>query len=125
MNSEQAHKLFSEYVTGWIDGDCQRILNTLSDDCTIIESHGPTFEGIGQVERWISEWNERKSVVNQWVVQKRFFEDGHGAYQWTFECVDRDRPYHIEGTSIVSFDATRITRIVEYMRLTNEAKDDS
>ena len=34
--------------------DAAKILGTVTDDCVITESHGPTYRGKDQVARWVS-----------------------------------------------------------------------
>jgi hypothetical protein len=49
-------RLVRRYVEGWKAGDSSMILDALDPNCVVIESHGPTYRGMEQVERWIESW---------------------------------------------------------------------
>ena len=122
MNNDKANHLITEYVNGWIDGDAERVLNTLAPDCLIVESHGPRFEGRDEVEKWINDWNKDGSKVIEWEIRNKFLQDTNAAFQWYFRCIVKGREYKIDGASFVEFRDERISIIFEYMQTKPEAK---
>jgi hypothetical protein len=54
-------ELILNYVDGWKQNNLQLIKECLTDDCIIIESHGPQYQGISDVERWFKLWLDAKS----------------------------------------------------------------
>ena len=104
------------YIQGWIDGDIEKVLRVLSENCGIIESHGPKFVGKEQVRIWMNGWKERGGEIREWKVIKIVQGDDAAAIEWEFECLDRGREYKFSGASIITFQDGLICRITEYMR---------
>ena len=42
---ESINPIVQRYVDGWKKGNESEILDALTEDCIIIESHGPTYRG--------------------------------------------------------------------------------
>ena len=116
MKPEQANQLFADYVEGWLKGDSRQITKTLTQDCLIIESHGPRFEGKDEVLKWVCEWNQKGSQVIEWKIKKHIFENNEGAFQWFFRYVMENEEQEIDGISFVEFKEGKISKITEYMR---------
>ena len=53
VDAEIAERLIRRYVEGWCKGDAAMILASVSEDCVVIESHGPTYRGKDQIGRWV------------------------------------------------------------------------
>lgn len=59
-------QLFHTYVDGWKENNIGKIIKPLTDDCIIVESHGPTYHGIEEVKQWFSFWEQEKGKVLLW-----------------------------------------------------------
>jgi uncharacterized protein (TIGR02246 family) len=65
MDDGRVRDLVDTYVAGWRDGDRERILSALTEDCEIMESHGPVYRGSDVVARWVDRWNVEGSRVER------------------------------------------------------------
>ncbi len=45
MDRESADRIVDSYVGGWRDGDRERILRTLDEECVVVECYGPVYRG--------------------------------------------------------------------------------
>ncbi|MHB8059633.1 MAG: nuclear transport factor 2 family protein, partial [Gaiellaceae bacterium] len=68
MNIETADRLIRQYVESWREGDAAKILGTVTEDCVISESHGPTYRGKDQVVRWVDAWFGAGGDVLAWEI---------------------------------------------------------
>jgi uncharacterized protein (DUF488 family) len=74
MTQNEMEHLFREYVAGWLLNEPQRVLNVLDPHCVVIESHGPKYDGVNQIERWINDWIDRGHSIITWNIQSGYFD---------------------------------------------------
>jgi len=121
MTKKLARQLIEDYVKGWEQADSSRILKPLSDNCLIIESHGPTYNGLEQVKHWVKEWHQ-EGRVDKWEINSFCFVKNTAFFEWSFTCTTKGGTDSIEGASVVKFKGSKISGIHEY-RMTEEAFD--
>jgi ketosteroid isomerase-like protein len=121
MNESIARKLVEDYVQGWQINDASRILSSLSDECFITESHGPTYHGPQQVKKWIEEWH-KTGKVDKWTIDAFFFANDTAFFEWAFTCTIDGKTDSIDGASLVQIKNDKIYHIHEY-RMTKSAFD--
>lgn len=119
MDRIQAYNLISNYITGWVENNPEKILESLTDDCVIVESHGPVYRGRQHVSGWLEGWIQGESKVTKWDMLSFLYADGLAAFQWDFACRTRDVAYHFKGMSHVGFQDGKIAEIREYC-MTNQ-----
>jgi len=110
-----AKTLIQEYVDGWKENNAKKILDVITPDCVIIESHGPVYRGKEKVAEWINDWIKNKSLVSKWDIAS-FYEisPDKAAFEWVFECTVNGTRHSIDGVSIVFFKENKINYIREY-----------
>lgn len=115
-------ELFQQYVNGWKQNHLPLILSCLAEDCIVIESHGPTYQGITDIKRWFEYWKEANSKIIKWdILSFCFFEQNETAYtEWDFSCVSNKQSYSFPGISLIKFTEEKISFIHEY-RMTHQA----
>ncbi|HSX43967.1 MAG TPA: nuclear transport factor 2 family protein [Candidatus Saccharimonadales bacterium] len=113
MTEKLARQLIDSYVEGWVNNHSSRILGSLSDDCFITESHGPTYRGLEEVKRWIKEWHHT-GVVDKWEIDSFFFAKDTAFFEWSFACTIGGKTASIDGASVVQFEDDKIYHIHEY-----------
>jgi hypothetical protein len=98
------------------------IISCLTEDCVVIESHGPTYHGVYDIEQWFKFWLEAKSKVTKWdILSFYFFVNKKTAFvEWDFTCSSNDVEYNLPGISIAWFIEKKISFIHEY-RMTHKA----
>ncbi len=109
-----SHKqIIQDYIEGWKEKNPEKILNTLHENCTIIESHGPKYQGKEKISKWIENWTS-ENKVESWEITS-FNETQDAVFiEWTFECTVKDKKHLIEGASIIKFTDDKINYIREY-----------
>ena len=107
-------KLVQDYVSGWKEGNPEKILSTLSKDCVIIESHGPTYKGKKITSDWISEWIYHGNSVDRWDITSFFGIDNVVFIEWIFECTFEKEKHYLEGISVIKIKENKICYIREY-----------
>jgi len=54
------------YIDAWRRRDIKGVLDTLADDCVIIECYGPVYRGRPRVEQWMRAWFGAGGSVDSW-----------------------------------------------------------
>ena len=121
MDNELARQLVDDYIEGWVQSDASRILASLTDDCSVVESHGPTYYGTEQIKKWIDEWYQT-GKVDKWNIDSFFFDQDTAFFEWSFTCTINGKTDSIDGASIVQFKNDKIHHVHEY-RMTKPAFD--
>lgn len=116
MDEHIARYLIQSYINGWKQLDLSLVLSPLSENCVIIESHGPTYQGVEEVKRWINCWIKTGSKVMRWDLRSFYFlEKEKTAFcEWDFYCIANQREYVLAGASLVKFSSEKIVLIHEY-----------
>lgn len=50
VEEKEAFELTQMYINGWKQNDLKMITPCLTENCIIIESHGPTYYGMRDIE---------------------------------------------------------------------------
>lgn len=113
-----AEDVLRAYVRGWLAGDADAVMATVSEDIVVTESHGPTYLGDDEVRAWIEAWVARGDRVHRWdlltVVDSA---DGtRVAAEWDLACTAAGVDYEILGATVATVDRGRLTRVTEYRR---------
>lgn len=111
-----ALKLVQQYVQGWLHNDIEMICSALNEDCVIIESHGPKYEGLSHIKKWFQKWLEAEGKVLRWDMRSFHYcaQDASAFFEWDFVCVANDERYELSGMSLVKFVDSKISFIHEY-----------
>jgi ketosteroid isomerase-like protein len=114
MEAEAAEKLIRSYVEGWREGNIDKILGTVAQDCVVIESHGPTYHGADQIARWVDTWFGAGGEVLLWEIRSLEVLGESGFFEWSFACKWLGKRYDFDGASVVRFRDEKIASIREY-----------
>lgn len=122
MIEKDALELIKQYVNGWKQNNLESITSCLTQNCIVIESHGPTYQGISRIKEWFKLWLAANSSILKWdVISFNFCEKERTAFfEWNFVCISNSVKYSILGISYVKFFDHRISFIHEY-RMTRPA----
>ncbi len=110
----EQEKIVAEYFDMWVSRDGSRLPRIFSRNALYVESWGPEYHGLEEIQRWFREWNER-GTVREWTV-RRFLEQGGSVLcEWYFECEYDGVGHAFNGVSWVVFDgAGKIAELREY-----------
>jgi ketosteroid isomerase-like protein len=116
MKETDALKLTQQYISGWKENDVAQIIAPLTKDCTVIESHGPTYRGVAAIKHWFELWLAANSIVKKWNIKSFYFcEQQQTAFcEWDFACVSRNQEYTLFGISVIKFSDHKINYLHEY-----------
>ncbi|NNM60512.1 MAG: nuclear transport factor 2 family protein [Legionellales bacterium] len=122
MIEKFAVDLTQQYISGWKSNNLAMIISCLAENCIVIESHGPTYHGISEIELWFKFWMEANSKVHKWdILSFCFSEKNETAYlEWDFACISKEIEYALQGLSIIKYTENKIAFIHEY-RMTHPA----
>lgn len=111
----KAQKLIDTYIEGWKMGDDEIVCRALTKDCLIIESHGPTYNGVGDVKKWVNRWIKEKHKVDKWDIISFLLKGNVAVFEWQFTFSSSGAtPRTIDGMSIVKFTGNKIAYLREY-----------
>lgn len=104
------------YINGWKQNNLDMILSSLAEDCVIIESHGPIYQGSAALKKWFALWLQANSQIKNWDIKSFYFcSDKHTAFtEWDFSCISNGAEYSFPGISIFKFRNQKIELIHEY-----------
>lgn len=111
---ESAHERVSSYVEGWKAGDIERVLGTLTEDCVVIESHGPTYLGVDRIRRWMESWFRDGGAIPRWDITWLMYAHGTATFEWAFTCTGSWGEASFDGATVVRFRGDRIAHLREY-----------
>jgi ketosteroid isomerase-like protein len=111
---EVASGLVRRYVEGWKAGDSAAILSTLSADCVIIESHGPTYRGKEQTKRWARSWFAEGNTIDDWDITSLLVSGDVCVFEWVFSCTVGGVRKSFEGASWARVGGHGIALLREY-----------
>ncbi len=113
-----------DYINGWRQNDADKIIRTLTEDCVIIESHGPTYHGVEEIRQWVELWQKEKGRVTRWDTTSFYFleKENTAFVEWDFACTVSGKDYALPGISVVKFSGEKIAYMHEY-RMTKAPYD--
>ena len=102
------------YVDGWRRHDIADVLDTLTDDCVVIESYGPVYRGKARVEQWMNAWFGAGGTVDAWEITSSAAAGETLVVEWRFGCTWKGEPGAFDGATIARLDQGRIAYLREY-----------
>lgn len=102
------------YIDGWKKGDEKEILDSLAEDCLIIESHGPTYRGKKIVKEWIEEWRAQGNKVEKWNITSFHICGDLVVFEWVFAYQGKKIREAFEGVSLATIKGDKIATLREY-----------
>jgi ketosteroid isomerase-like protein len=116
MQKKDAFELIKKYIFGWKENNLSMIISCLNEHCIVIESHGPIYQGISEIEQWYKFWLEAGSKIIKWnILSFSFCEKEQIAFvEWDFSCISNRTECSLLGISVVKFTEQKISFIHEY-----------
>jgi len=108
MTEKTALALIQQYISGWKQNNLALIIDCLTENCVVIESHGPRYHDLHDIEQWFTLWLAAKSRISKWDITSFSF------CEWDFACVSNETHYDLSGISVIKFSAEKISFIHEY-----------
>lgn len=102
------------YIDAWRRHDVGAVLNTLAEDCLIIECYGPVYRGRCQVERWMRTWFGAGGTVDSWDVTWHAASQDLRIAEWRFGCTWRGDSESFDGATIARLCGPKIAYLREY-----------
>ncbi|WP_049573629.1 nuclear transport factor 2 family protein [Streptomyces sp. SBT349] len=104
------------YIDAWARHDVAGVLSTLTDDCVVVESHGPVYRGHDRVRAWMRAWFGAGGTVDSWEITSQASAGEVLVAEWVFSCTWEGKPATFDGATVAVLDARRgrIARLREY-----------
>jgi len=111
---EPREQLIRDYFASWLRRDGSRLPDFFSDDALYIESHGPRYKGLEQIEQWFADWLPHGEVI-QWKIIRFLHQGDQTAVEWVFRCRYDGVESAFDGVSLLDFNqAGKICRLREF-----------
>lgn len=107
-------KLIQQYVDGWKKDDSLKILAAVTDNCIVIESHGPKYKGKKEIKKWLEEWIQDGNKVNIWKITSFNQIKNVAVFEWRFSCTVHGKVHAFDGMSIAKIKNNKIAHLREY-----------
>ena len=105
---------FVRYVDAWLRQDPTALPDVLAPDVHYVESHGPAYHGLAQVQQWFTDWHSHGRVL-AWELGDHVGDGPTHACRWRFTCTYGGAESTFDGvTWLVLDDAGRITELREF-----------
>lgn len=102
------------YVDAWLRRDPTALPDVLAPDVHYVESHGPAYHGLAQVQQRFADWHRRGRVL-AWDLGDHVGGGSTHACRWRFTCTYDGVESTFDGvTWVVLDDAGRITELREF-----------
>ncbi len=106
--------LIEKYIAGWRAHDLDAILETLTDDCVVIESFGPVYHGHQWIKAWVATWLSQGGQVLEWTMRDiQSFGDIEIA-EWTFHYKWRGEENTFDGATVAKLNGGKLSYLREY-----------
>jgi len=107
-------EIVCQYFKSWISKDRSIIDRHFAEAIEYMESYGPMYEGLTQVQQWFDDWNTKGSVL-EWRIDKMSTLGNTCFVEWFFRCDYDGNIGCFDGVSIVEFDVeNKISLIKEF-----------
>ncbi len=102
------------YFAAWLENDPGCLREIFSPEIVYSECYGPEYRGLGQIERWFSDWNKRGRVL-EWRIKGFLHQGSHTAAEWYFCCEYDGVTDGFDGVSLLEFnEAGKIVSLKEF-----------
>ena len=85
LYSAEREARLREWFGMWLAGEDRGIRRIFATDALYVESWGPFYKGVSQIEYWFREWNTRGRVV-RWNIGRFFHHGSTTVVEWNFRC---------------------------------------
>lgn len=115
LYSAEREARLREWFGMWLAGEDRGIRRIFATDALYVESWGPFYKGVSQIEYWFREWNTRGRVV-RWNIGRFFHHGSTTVVEWNFRCEMSDGiVQEFDGVSVVEWNSDeRIVSLKEY-----------
>lgn len=106
--------IIKEYFDSWIRKDDSVLEMVFAINAKYIESYGPAYDGLIQIQKWFKDWQEQGSVLI-WNINKFVHSGEDCVCDWYFQCEYDGKVDGFNGVSWIKFnDENKIIEIREY-----------
>lgn len=83
MNKKE--ELIRLWFNMWLKKQDLGIQEVFEEDVLYIESYGPMYENIANLEQWFNDWNKKNTVI-EWNIKNFWHKDNSTIVSWYFKC---------------------------------------
>ena len=99
---DERERLIRDYFDSWLRRDASCLPTVFSEDALYIESHGPRYEGLLQIQQWFTDWLPHGEVL-EWRIVRFLHQGNQTAVEWVFRCRYDGEESVFDGVSLIRF----------------------
>ena len=114
MDRAGRERAIRSWFSMWLEGKAGDLAALFTPDVQYIESWGPEYCGVSQVQHWFQEWNTRGRVL-AWELRSVLHDGNRSVAEWYFKNVVDGRTEEFDGLSLIHWSEDgRIRRLQEF-----------
>ncbi len=111
---EKREQTIRRYFSSWVENDPDCLPEIFAENIVYSECYGPEYRGLGQIQKWFSDWNKRGRVL-EWNIKGFLHQGSKTAVEWYFRCEYDGSTDGFDGVSLIEFDeAGKIVSLKEF-----------
>lgn len=111
---KRREEIIAAYFRCWVENDPAALEETFAEEIVYSECFGPEYRGLGQIERWFSDWHQKGKVL-EWQIKSFLHEGDRTAVEWYFRCEYNGEIDGFDGVSLMEFnEAGKIVFLKEF-----------
>ena len=111
---QEREETIRRYFAAWVENEPGCLEEIFAPEAVYSECYGPEYRGLGQIQRWFSDWNQKGRVL-EWRIKQFLHQGNHTAVEWYFCCEFEGERAGFDGVSLIEFDkAGKIRSLKEF-----------
>jgi ketosteroid isomerase-like protein len=106
--------LLHTYIGGWRGHDVGAVLETLTDDCEVVETHGRVYRGRDRVGEMMRNWLAAGGQIREWQITDSGAAGDLLIAEWERTCRWQGEEMPLQGATICRLLGGRISYLREY-----------
>ncbi|MBL4931170.1 GNAT family N-acetyltransferase [Clostridium paridis] len=107
-------KVVRKYFKSWIDRDECVLREVFAEEAIYIESYGPVYNGLKEIQKWFRDWNKRGKVI-AWDIKNIVVTENTVICEWYFKNEFDGKVDDFNGVSWINFDKfNKIIQLKEF-----------
>nr|WP_275297892.1 nuclear transport factor 2 family protein [Clostridium sp. YIM B02551] len=111
---KDVEKVVRKYFKSWIDRDECVLREVFAEEVIYIESYGPVYNGLKEIQKWFRDWNKRGKVI-AWDIKNIVVTENTVICEWYFKNEFDGKVDDFNGVSWINFDKfNKIIQLKEF-----------
>ena len=103
MDTQARETLIRRYFTSWRERDSTVLADCFAVNAVYVESYGPCYKGLAQIQRWFADWLPHGEVL-VWDIHRFLHQGSTAVIEWLFSCRYDGQTSTFSGVTIADFN---------------------